>query len=150
MNIGKFGILALFLILGALAAGAAFEDAGGTHTIEDEAILVDYNEATEVSVAASGVSFHSDVNVVDNFDNALDDSTDYTWHANNGSVEWFDTQATDAGQTVYISYAYDGQSDQTRDVAAVLELFLWVGGLGLVLAGGLVVAGWLSGIGGGR
>lgn len=131
--------------------GSAYTDAAETQSVTNESITVDYDNLTAVEAADEAVRFNETVTVYNSTDAELVATTDYTWHAGNGSVEWHNTTATFDGEDAAISYEYDDQDEETKDMASVLEKVLLTAGVGLLLFGGVVVLGWLDMLpGGGR
>jgi len=118
-NRGLFTILIVALGLGILFAGGVnvgYEQSFEDVDVTNESITVDYNNLVFVNEEPTEGEYEETVTVYNDTDALLTDGTDYEWYASNGSVKWYDTNATQAGEAAAISYTYE---DPTEDQAAM-------------------------------
>ena len=142
-NRGLFTILIVLLGLGILFAGGmniGYETATDEFTVTNESITVDYTEPVPVDEPdVDLVTYNETVNVYNSTDALLESDTDYVWHADNGTVEWIDTNATTDGETATISYDYDAPPESNQAAYGVIQII----SIGLVFIVFLLVGSWV-------
>lgn len=123
----------ILLVVGAVVLGAAivvtllmitvsgaFADAQPTENffVENESITQDVPGSTSVSVAGEPTTrgFADDETVRNSSDVILNEGTDYEWHTNNGTVQWFSTANTTDAASATITYNYTAPSEAAQGI----------------------------------
>jgi len=142
-SIWGLGAVLVLLLAAAPAVNIAYAGAGVSQPIEDEPMSVEYG--APVPVETNATAYGADVTITRN-GSTLSPGTDYRWHAANGTIDFLNTSATSAGDTVLVDYDARQRSSSTEQFATLFALGGRVAGF-LVLALGVGLA--LQGVRGG-
>lgn len=141
-NRGLFTLLILFVGLGILFAGGmnvGYEQGWPEETVTNESITVDYSQAVAVDTQPDPVEYGGTVTVYNTTGAELAAGTDYDWHAENGTVTWYDTNATADGETASITYDYATPTEDQEAAGGVVKVV----GIVLVLLLILLAGQWV-------
>jgi len=119
-DVWTLAVVALFAVLLLPMINVAYEGTAEPATVDNESIVVDYNETVSVDEAPEAFQFNESVTARNSSGGELEAGTDYTWDAENGSVTWINTTATSDGEEASISYGYTVQSQTNENIAAIL------------------------------
>lgn len=140
INVWTLAVVALFLVLLVPMINIAYESSADRTTVENETILVDYDDPQQVDAADDAFEFDDNVTVTNSTGATLEGGTDYEWNASNGKVAWYNTSSTTEGENASISYGYLEHSQTSQNIAAILRpLSAPLGPLILVIAVGSAV-----------
>jgi hypothetical protein len=147
-SIGTYASVFILLVIGALAAGAAFN--GSTHVfVESDNVTVNYSTPQAVDTDQPAETFHDNETVSNQSGSTLTEGTDYDWNTSTGEVTFYNTSATSEGNTATVDFAYDGHSDRATSNRDVLSLLYRIGALGLLVGAAVVLSKWTGWISGG-
>lgn len=121
INVWTLAVVALFLALLLPMINVAYEDSAERVDVDNETIVVDYNESVAVDAADDAFEYNESVTVRNSSDATLEDGVDYAWHSSSGEVSWINTTATTAGEDATISYGYLEHSQTSKNIATILR-----------------------------
>lgn len=143
-----FAIVAVVLLIGvgAAALSSGYEASSTEVQVTDEQATINFSDPTTVSEGTRSLGWNETVNIETDGGTQLEDGVDYEWDAENGTVTWYDTGSTTAGDTALIDYRYRDTDEQTESLGSIFGGGYVVLSLLLLLIGGGLVselsAGW--------
>lgn len=151
-NIGKFAAVFALLVVIVLAVGASYSGATHIVTVDNESLTMSLPDGTSTVEGDDLAVTFLDNETITNDDSGqtLSEGTDYEWDTSNGTITWLDSGKTSDGANASIDYAYNGHTQETEDLAAVLQQAGFGLSLVMLFMGAMVVLGWLGMTPGGR
>lgn len=125
---------AVLLIVGLFVVSQVFGamPASETRTVENETITIDVGNSTQVE-QSHGEHYYDNETVWNSTGSELTEGTDYEWHTDNASVQWFDTSSTNDGSDGNITYSFDQRPQMARDVLPTISDSFSLGAVALIV-----------------
>lgn len=142
-DLWQIAVVLVFLALLLPAASIGFEAAEDRETIEDETVILEYDEPVAVEYHEEATD---DVPTVTDEDGTeLEEGIDYSWDA--GNITALETNLD--GEPVNVTYEIMIRTEATEDVAQILGIFDdWLAIIFLFVVVGAIVAMSFGGSGG--
>lgn len=126
-SIAHVAVVVLLLALAVPALATAY-DTAGTPFSYDESLTVDYTSDSSVSENATIEGYGDDPTIVVD-GQTLMQGTDYLWDADDGVVNWQDTNNTTAGDTAQIEYQAYQRTAETEMAWTLIAPFMALFGI---------------------
>lgn len=138
--VGLVVVIALFAPALSAATGSVAVDVGD-RTAVNESVTVDYNGSIDVDTRADG--YGESINATTADGTPLNATDDYRWNSEIGAVEFVDSGATTAGETVFVEYdAYSAPENSQRSLAFLSPLTSFLPWILVFVAGIGALKGW--------